>query len=293
MLTTTHSPASHPGPLARHLACHLACRLPCILLGILLFFATGADAGPLRITEIVTDPQADHGESAGGNGTPFDLVPGTGAITASDEFIELRNCGAGILNLTGHTLDFFDSTPSRYTFGVSTVGTLRFSPGSSLASVLPGAFVLLGNPPGAMNNTIGIMLRDALGSVLDQWDVSGDITGNATGADDEALIRSPDGEFYAHAGITPLADTPFTCPDLLCSLGSDGPDSSPTPTPEPGTLWLVALSAVAALAARRRRVRCATPRTPCRSPSRCANRPATSAGHPECLDSRCASQENA
>jgi len=242
----------------------------------LLILAACSVADPLHITELVTDPQADHSESAGGNGTPFDLIPGSGSITPSDEFIELRHDGPQTLDLTGHTLEFFDSSPSRYTFGVSTVGTLRFSPGSTLTSLLSGAFVLLGNPPGSLNNTIEILLRDPDGTILDHWDVTNEVSGNASNAEDEALVRvSHDGLSYVHAAITPLADTPL-----------------PAPTPEPGSIWLMALSGAAALLARRRTVRRATRHTPCRSPDRRASPPATYAALPGCRGPHCVSQEN-
>jgi len=243
---------------------------------LLFVVAACARADTLRITEIVTDPQGDHNESSGGNGTPFDSTPGTGSITSSDEFIELRNFGGELLDLSGHVLQFSDSTPSFYTFGTSTGGTLRFSTGSTLNALQPGAFVLLGNPPGALNNKIGVLLLDANGDALDQWDLVGDVTGNATGTDDEAVLKAPYGEMYAHATITPLAEGPF--PDLMADVQSG---EGPTPTPEPGTLWLLALTGAAAAAARRRKARCASPRTPSGSTGRHAPHPAAPATHPE------------
>ena len=263
-------------------------RLPLRVLALLFLVAACARADTLRITEVVTDPQGDHNESSGGNGTLFDAVPGTCSITSSDEFIELRNFGSELLDLTGHVLQFNDSTAASYTFGSSSAGTLRFTAGSTLTALEPGAFVLLGNPPGAMNNTIGLLLLDADGDVLDQWDLVGDVSGNATGASDEAVLKAPNGEMYAHVPISPLAESPF--PDL----SSGTPDSeNPAPTPEPGTLWLLALTGAGAAAARLRTARCASRRTPSRSPGRCASRPAGSAAGPGCRDPHSGPRESA
>ena len=46
-----------------------------LLLLPLLCFAP-AHADPIRISEVVTDPQSDHNESAGGNGVLFTLATG-------------------------------------------------------------------------------------------------------------------------------------------------------------------------------------------------------------------------
>ena len=62
---------------------------PAIVLILWAMGAATAHADRLGITEVVTDPQADHSESAGGNGVAFDHLPGNGSITSSDEFIEL------------------------------------------------------------------------------------------------------------------------------------------------------------------------------------------------------------
>ena len=265
---------------------------PIRLLTLILVFAACAPADTLRITELVTDPQSDHNESSGGNGTPFDSTPGTGSITSSDEFIELRNFSNSLLDLTGYGLDFNDSTVSVYTFGVSTVGTLRFSPGSSLTALEPGAFVLLGNPPGALNNTIGVLLKDANGTALDQWDLVGGVTGNATGLADEAVIRAPNGESYQHTAITPLAESPLSDWGPSPSDPS-APESDPTPTPEPGTIWLLALTGAGVVAAKRRRARRAAPHTPSRTHGRCGCLPAGRAASPEPPGPRCARRENA
>jgi hypothetical protein len=194
---------------------------------LLLFLAAAAPraaADSIRITEVVTDPQADHSENAGGNGVPYDLLPGTGTISSVDEFVELFNAGSTPLDLTGFTLAFLDTTPSSYTFGTTTgTGALLFTSGSSLEQVLPGGFVLLGNPPGALNNSLDIELRDPLGALLDLLTVT---DGNATSGLDEAVARLWTGEGFLdetqQAPISPLSPgggAPVPEPDGLVWLG--------------------------------------------------------------------------
>lgn len=205
---------------------------PALLLLLLAAVAPRAAADSVLITEIVTDPQADHSENAGGNGTPYDRLPGTGTVSSVDEFVELYNAGPTPVDLTGLTLEFLDTTPGRYTFGSgSGTGTLLFTSGSSLEELLPGGFVLLGNPPGALNNLIDVELRDPLGALLDRVAIA---DGNATSGLDEAVARLWTGahfeDGFGRGPISPL-----------------GPGA---PVPEPAGLVWLGLSVLAAGASR-------------------------------------------
>ena len=202
---------------------------PLLVLLLLAAAAPRAAADSILITEVVTDPQADHSENSGGNGVPYDLFPGAGTISSVDEFVELFNAGGAPLDLTGFELAFLDTTPSSYVFGSTTgTGTLLFTSGSSLEQVLPGGFVLLGNPPGSLNNSIEIELRDPLGALLDLLLVE---DGNATSGLDEAVARLRTSQGFLdetqRAPISPL-----------------GPDASPV-VPEPGGLAWLGLSVLA------------------------------------------------
>ena len=203
---------------------------------MLLIVAAHAFADPLRITEVVTDPQADHSENVGGNGNPFDGVPGTGTVSTVDEFVEIANTGAVAVDLTGYILEFLDTTPSSYTFGTTTGGVLLFSPASTANALLPGGFVLLGNPPGALNNAIDVVLRDPDGLMADLLAIA---DGNASSGLNEAVARVWDGASFLEAThrapISPLAPG--------------------TPIPEPDLVWLAALSAVACARASVRKAR--------------------------------------
>jgi hypothetical protein len=222
------------------------------LLACLLLLATAAPraaADSIRITEVVTDPQADHSENAGGNGVPYDRLPGSGTISSVDEFVEIFNAGGLPVDLTGFTLAFLDTTPSSYTFGAASgTGTLLFTSKSSLEELQPGGFALLGNPPGALNNRLEIELRDPLGALCDLLTVA---DGNATSGLDEAVARLWTGKRFLgevrRAPISPL-----------------GPGA---PVPEPAGLAWLGLSVLAAASrASGGRARRAERRKPSRAP---------------------------
>ena len=213
---------------------------------ILLFFLLSAVARAdcILVTEIVTDPQADHSENSGGNGAPFDLEPGDGTVSSVDEFVELYNAGTEALDLTGFSIEFRDTTPSSFLFGTSS-GILRFSEGSHLESLAAGAFVLLGNPPGTINNKVTIDVRDPLGVLVDSFEIE---DGNASSAADEAIFRVWTGELFLdrpdQGVITPLA---FPAAE---------------PVPEPAAALLLGSSLLAVLGASARRARCGSRRRP-------------------------------
>ncbi len=207
---------------------------------VFLFQPAPAHAGCLLITELVTDPQADHSENAGGNGIPFDAVPGTGTVSSIDEYVEIFNASGYVVDLTGFRLEFHDTTPSAFVFGTST-GVVRISAGSTLEALLPGAFALVGNPPGVLNNRITVLLRDPGGGVVDSFL---DVNGNATGAADEALYR-------------PWTGTQFLDEPIQGSITPLGFPPTVRPIPEPATLVMLGVSGFSAALASVRRARCA------------------------------------
>jgi hypothetical protein len=213
------------------------------LLAVGLLWACGADpalADSLLISEVVTDPQADHSESSGGNGLPYDLLPGDGTISSVDEFVEIFHTGSLPLDLTNYELVFDDTTPSTYEFGVSSGGVLLWSPGSSLDGFLPGGYAVLGNPPGALNNRVDVYLRDAEGNLVDLLAIE---DGNASSTLDEAVARIWTGTGY----LTGSTRSPIT------PLGPEAP--SQRPVPEPATILLLGISAAVAACANARRAR--------------------------------------
>ncbi len=207
-------------------------------------------ADTILVTEVVTDPQQDHSESAGGNAIPYDLFPGTGTVSSVDEFVELYNASDEAIDLNGYALAFLDTSPSNYVFGTTTAGVTRYSPGSSLNELLAGGFVLLGNPPGAINNKIVVEVYDPHGNKLDRVEIADGKAANAAG---EAVARMWDGERFLRRffrdRITPL-----------------GPAS---PVPEPATVLLLAVSGAAAATRRRSRRASGRKRPETRQPRPC------------------------
>ena len=216
-----------------------------ILLAALLLLASAAPsacADGLRITEAVVDPQADHSESAGGNGAPYDPIYGTGTISSVDELVELGNLGCETISLSGYTLEFADSSPSSFEFGKDK-GLLLFSDKSGLDSLLPGGFVLLGNPPGALNNSISIHLRSPDGELVDTLRIR---KGASTGIDDEAIHRG-----WIGGGLSPELIRGPISPLWLDGFESTCLAGEPTPVPEPSSLLLLALGGLTLTAASR------------------------------------------
>ncbi len=219
----------------------------------------------LIVSEVVTDPQGDHSENAGGNGVPYDDIPGTGTVSAVDEFVELFNTGGTLLDLRGVSLLMDDTSPRTHVFGTTTSGLVRFSAGSSLHALLPGGVVLLGNPTGSLNNRLSLVLLGIDGSEWDRWVID---DANATGPANESVHR-----VFVEGVAQPLGERGVISP--LVVLGFDGSPSGPSgpsdpsdptagggggsggaPVPEPSTLYLVIAGGV--LFETRRRARCAS-----------------------------------
>jgi len=163
------------------------------------------------INEIVTDPQRDWNDSAGGNGVSFDRTPGTGGITETDEWLELFNAGSQAVDLTegaGWSIEFINGSTSLLNFNNPGSTVLRFSAGGAVTNFNAGEYLVVGNPPGSMNNSIFVVLRDGNGTALDDVELGDDFEndgngdgapdggsdgGNATSPTDEAVARVPNG----------------------------------------------------------------------------------------------------
>ena len=239
---------------------HALARLGPALFAILLTLCGAAApscADSLRITEVVVDPEADHSESSGGNGAPFDAVPGSGTVSSVDEFVELLNLGSESIALPGFELEFVDTSPSRFEFGAHSA-FLSFSDGSSLEALLPGGFVLIGNPPGALNNRVDIVLRTATGVAIDTLSI---LDGASTGRDDESISRLwSTGTLSSELIRGPISPLGL---DGYPGTGQPGEGESVQPVPEPSSHLLLMLGGISLFAMYRasaRRARRARPR---------------------------------
>ncbi len=157
------------------------------------------------INEVVTDPQQDWNDSSGGDGVSFNATVGNGSITDTDEWIELYNAGSTAIDLTsgtGWVLTITDSSTDTINF-LSSTGTAVFvlSNGGSLNNFQAGEYLVIGNPPGTMNNDVYIVLTNSSGTTIDDVELGnvsgvgtssdGASDGNATSVNDEAVARVP------------------------------------------------------------------------------------------------------
>lgn len=140
------------------------------------------------ITEVVTDPQRDWNDTDGGNSVAFDRFPGTGTIGSSDEWIELENSSVETMSLKDWRLEMLDGSDATEFFSQPS-STLQFSLGGTVESFLPGEFLVLGNPPGDMKNTLLLRLIDDQEQIVDEIDIP---DANADGIFDEAWQWSDD-----------------------------------------------------------------------------------------------------
>lgn len=152
--------------------------------------ATVPSTPSVRLSEISTDPQHDWSTNS------FDGTPGSGSITGSDEYIEIANVGSLPVDLTGWRVETSDSSTDADEIDLSLVK--NEGPDETVATFPAGAYWILGNPVGEMNNDVQVRLLDADGAVVDQVTL-GDFddedvldnapSGNATDASDEAVAR--------------------------------------------------------------------------------------------------------
>jgi len=143
------------------------------------------------INEVVTHPQQNWNDGS------FNPTPGTGVVSDNDEWIELYNRGASAVSLTGWTLQMNDTSSQPQ--ALDTFINQYYSSGSSLVALQPGGYAVFGNPSGAMDDTITLILNDNNGRTLDQVTIGltgapgHGMTGAGTSGATESVFRSPNG----------------------------------------------------------------------------------------------------
>lgn len=147
----------------------------------------------LRIDEIVTDPRSDWSDNSG---TPFDSTPGNGTIDTGDEYIEIRNLSNFSVRVRDIVLRMSDSSTEDYVIG-SGGGTVEvYTNGSNVDMLQHGDILVIGNPPGNMDNdiVIQVLLNYVVPTVLAETELggSGAPGGISTGPSDEAVRRISD-----------------------------------------------------------------------------------------------------
>lgn len=159
----------------------------------------------VRISELVPTPRSDWGDSVP-NGEPFDLFPGSGAVSSADEWVELVHHGSEALAVERLDLELRAIDGSPATTALVSAPALRFGDGGSLGAWAPGEALVV--------RTRGDMAQRDLR--LELW-------AGALLLDAVVLGRTPDAD---HAGGPP--------PDLrheALARGADGVLRWCRPTP--------------------------------------------------------------
>lgn len=156
------------------------------------------------INEVVVEPQRDWNDSGpGGDGVPFNNVPGTAVapaptVNVADQWLEFRTNTGSPLELTNWTLSFTDAS--------LTPVTVTLTP-ANLSTVAGSPYVIF-VPPTGVSTTSVITLSDNTGLVVDTVSLPAIIgaLGPATGVANEAIARVPDGN-QSHS-VTDFARRP-------------------------------------------------------------------------------------
>ena len=190
------------------------------------------------INEIITDPQLDWSDSEGGNGVPFDPIPGNAAANSGDEWIELYNSSGSSINMKGWTLSMHDTTPETQVLGGGE--SIYFFSAGTISDFPPGAYLIIGNPQGSLSDDVLIELKDASGTLIDKVEIGDDPE------EDGAGDGAPDGTIYGGCSHSTADEAVARVPNatdmendvndfekIYATIGSENPSISPTPTVTP------------------------------------------------------------
>ncbi|MBX7148028.1 lamin tail domain-containing protein [bacterium] len=138
----------------------------------------------VKFTEVVTDPQKDWNDSLGGNDILFDEIPGTGTISVSDEYFEIKNFGNEVVNIKNWSVTMVDGTDINFSFSSPGDAVFFSSMEDDFLSLEANEVLVIGNPAGDFKNTITLTMLDDQGNTVDDVFVE---DGNSTDEFDESF----------------------------------------------------------------------------------------------------------
>ncbi len=155
----------------------------------------------VHITEVVTDPLVDFGDSSGGDGIAFNKNVGSGSVSSNDEYIEIYNAKQESLNISQWCLIMEDGSNANVTLSDSNWETY-FSNGGDINNFQADEVAVFGNPSGSMSDSIAITLFDENGTIQDTLTVT---NGDASGVDEQAY-QDDDGDGVWSMGVNSIGD---------------------------------------------------------------------------------------
>ncbi|RMH43961.1 MAG: hypothetical protein D6689_03695 [Deltaproteobacteria bacterium] len=200
--------------------------------------ASAPDAAPpavVLINEVVVYPLRDWNDSDG-FGMPYDGEPGHGIITSVDEFVELYNAGTAPVDLRAWTLEMIDESPETTVLGAHP--SIVATPGSTVAALQPGHYLVVGNPRGFSSTDVFVVLRDDAGRVVDDVEIGGN-NGAADPEGDGSGDGAPDGignglgRGVFEEAIARPAGAPDTDDDIADFVRMPATPLAPNVPPEP------------------------------------------------------------
>ncbi len=201
---------------------------------------------------------------AGGSGSQTGAAPGSISVTGST-YVTLTAIGSVTINAGGNFNDpdgFGAGTTTSISTGFGSISGITAPGGGYLVGVFIGASGPSGTAPASLTYATAGDLQDASYTpLLDQVFFIGDgLTGDGTGANQEFYVPTGATELYlgisdacSYNGAPNCYADNFGGYSVNYSDVTSGGNNSPSPTPEPSSLMLLATGALSAAGVARRR----------------------------------------
>ena len=136
-----------------------------------LSFSFKTKEGSVVINEVLLDPKQNWNDREGGDGIPFNRIPGTAPVEMADRWVEFFNASNQTVDLTGWTLRMRDLETESYVIGRCEAFESVTPVEADLFNFLPESYLVIGNLPTSFLTTGILELRNELGELVDSVDM--------------------------------------------------------------------------------------------------------------------------